>query len=264
MRFISPNPMWSLVVCSAVALLAAGGCARAPVSSGSGVRLIITMRFAGPINDSYQYFALIRNGADSTGQNGPIPVVQPPYLNGFATGQNTATAAFTDFVEYSRVQRQPTSTRYGVYHLLGGIGGDPNRNIFSARGEPDVTTSPAGGSTLRFEVDLSRLQPDASDPDPNNGSRPRYLQINLLATTTTPIDPVNVDPAKYVDALGDQRSGSGSFNTFLTIDTQQTGRIWSNSPNAGDPTYEPTGDAFPGDKDPAVDMIAWSIQVSAN
>ena len=69
-----------------LALMAAGGCARAPGGGVTGTRLAITLRFAGSVNDNYQYFFLIRSAADPPpGINGPIPVIQPPYLNGFAT-----------------------------------------------------------------------------------------------------------------------------------------------------------------------------------
>lgn len=217
------------------------------------------LRFRGNVNGNYQYFFLIRNAADNAGQNGPIPVIAPPYLNGFATGPNTATAAFTDMVEFSQVQRQPTVSGYGVYHLPGGIAGDPNRNIFAAHGEPDISGA-SSGTTLSFELDLSRLTPPTGETDPNLGNLPRYLQVNAIATSTTPIDPTNVDPAKVVDAFGDQRLGSGSFNTFLTIDTLQGG-VYTNSQSPADPTYEPEADAYPSDRDPALDLVSWSIRV---
>ena len=237
------------------------GCAKAPSSAGTGTFLVVTMRFNGPVNGNYQYFALFRNANDPAGQNGRIPVVEPPYLNGFATGQNTATAGFTDFVEYSLVQQVATPSGYAVYHVNGGIAGDPNLRQFQARGEVDRGVSPQGGNTLEFEIDLSRLKPSPGEVDPNNGASPRYLQFNLVATTTTPINPQTVDPAKVVDAIGDQRLGSGSFNTFVTIDTAQTGRVYQNSANPGDPTYEPEHDPYPSDRDPAVDLVAWTVQV---
>lgn len=225
------------------------------------MRLAVTMRFSGPVNDTYHYYLLIRNAADASGQNGPIPVIVPPYLNGFATGQNAATAGFTDFVEYSRNQRQPTASGFGLYHLPDGINGDPNRNIYAARGEPEYAEATPGTAVLRFELDLSRLQPASGEPDPNDGQLPQYLQVNILATTTTPTDPIVPDPRKYVDAFGDQRLGSGSFNRYLTIDTTQN-RLYESSTVPGDQSYEPTGDTYPSDLDPGVDLVYWSIRVS--
>ncbi len=228
------------------------------------MRLVVTLLFNGPVNDNYQYFFLIRNGADPSGQNGPIPVVNPPYLNGFATGNNTVTAAFTDFVQYSRVQRQLTPSGYAVYHLPGGIEGDPNLNIFQTRGEPDYVVTPNGSPQLRFDISLDRLKPNPGEADPNNGAQPRYLQVNVVATTTTPNNPQAVDPAKLVDAFGDQRPGSGDFNRFITIDTAQVGRVYRSVTTPGDPYYEPERDTYPADRDPSVDLIAWTIQITRN
>ncbi len=241
-------------------LLIASGCARAPTTATTGVRLAVTLRMNGPVNDFYHYYFLIRNAGDPSGQNGPIAVILPPYLNGFATGQNAATPGFTDFVEYSRGQRQPTASGYGLYHLPDGMNGDPNRNVFAARGEPEYTAPPSGSAMLQFELDLSRIQPAAGEPDPNNGELPRYLQINVIATTTTPTDPLVPDPDKYVDAMGDQRLGSGSFNTFLTIDTLQN-RLYESSSSPGYPGYEPLHDVYPTDQDPGVDIAYWSVRV---
>ncbi len=250
-----------LLLAAAAAAMGPLGCAKAPSTSGSGTRLVVSMTFNGPVSPNYQYFALIRSAADSSGVNGPIPVVEPPYMNGFATGSNTETAAFTDFVEYSQVQEVLTTSGYALYHVIGGIEGDPNLKQFQARGEVDRYVVPSGGNSLQFEIDLSRLAPSSGETDANNGATPRYLQFNIVATTTTPTNPQSVDPAKVVDAIGDQRLGSGSFNTFITIDTAQTGRIYKNSTSSADSTYEPEGDSYPSDKDPAVDLIAWSVQV---
>jgi hypothetical protein len=256
----------SALLLGMAALLPLVSCAKAPGSSGSGLRLVVTMRFNAAVRDSYHYFFLIRNANDSVGQNGPIPVILPPYGgNGFATGKfpSSATAAFTDFVEYNRTD-QPlvTDSGYTVYHVPGGIQGDPSRNIYQPRGNPAATTPPNGGNTLQFELDLSQIAPTTGETDPNTGGTPRYLQINLITTTTTPANSINVDNAYAVDALGDQRSGAGSdsFNTFITIDTSQNGKTYAANLSPG--PDEPTGDEFPSDRDPANDMMFWSIQIT--
>lgn len=263
----------SCLMATAAALILGTGCANAPATSASGVRLVVTLRFNGPINDNYQYFFLIRNAADSVGQNGPIPVIQPPYLNGFATGLINDTtrpdfsAGFTDFVEYSRVQRQVTSSGYSVYHLPGGIKGDPNRDVFESRGEPDFSQPPNGGNLLSFELLLdpahSRIRPNTNEIDPNNGQQPRFLQVNVVATTTTPHNPQAPDPAKFLDAFGDQHLGSGSFNNFITIDTTQVGRTYASTLSAGDPFFEPDNDTYPGPSDPGIELVNWSIQITS-
>jgi hypothetical protein len=259
---------WFRTVClvaMAGALLCALSCARAPSGGGSGLRLVVTLRFAQPVRDIYQYFFLIRNAADSSGTNGPVPTVDVPYGgNGFATGLHGAIGSFTDFVAYGQ-GRQLGSTGYGVYHVPGGINGDPSRNVFFPRGEPISATPPGGGTTLLFELDLNQIQPDVSnsEPDPNNGQLPRYLQINAITTTTTPVNTANDDPTKVTDAFGDQSTlGSGSFNQYITIDTAQVGKVYQST----DPTLdaaERDGDTFStgGATEPAVDMVFWSVQV---
>src|SRR5207245_1180429 len=145
----------------------------------AGVRLVVTLQFSNPIDDHFQYFFLIRNAGDPSDQNYPIPIVAPPYSNGFATGHlndklsPTYTAGFTDFVEYSRAQIVVDPSGYTVYHLRGGIKGDPNLlDQFAVRGPPDSVQDPANGTVLRFELALSRLTTDTSNGelDPSNGT----------------------------------------------------------------------------------------------
>src|SRR5690348_7437619 len=67
------------------------GCARSPSNNesggaGSGPQLIITMTVAHQIRPDYFYFVLFNNAGDAHGTNGPIPVVAPPWGNGFAGG----------------------------------------------------------------------------------------------------------------------------------------------------------------------------------
>jgi hypothetical protein len=252
-------------VCAAGVLLNATGCAKAPSGGGSGLRLVVTMRMNGPVRDSYHYFFLVRNAGDDLGRNGPIPVIQPPYGgNGFATGKfpSSNTAAFTDFVEYNRTDQQfISSSGYTVYHVPGGIQGRPETNIFEARNNPAFTQPPNGGNVLQFELDLAQIQPSTGEVAPSPDNRPRYLQVNFLATTTTPANSVILDTAFFTDAIGDQGQGIGSdsFNTFITVDTSQVGKVYQSTLSPG--PEEPTGDTFPNDVDPAVDIVFWSVQV---
>jgi hypothetical protein len=239
------------------------GCAKAPSGAGTGVRLVVTMRMNGPVRDNYHYFFLVRNAGDDVGQNGPIPVTSPPYGgNGFAFGKNIATAPFTDFVEYNRTDQQfITSSGYTVYHVPGGIQGHPETNIYESRGNPALTQPPSGGAVLQFELDLGQIQPNTGEFAPTPDTRPRYLQINFIATTTTPANSSIIDTDFYTDAMGDQSTGilSESFNTFLTIDTSQIGKTYSSTLSPG--PLEPTGDTWRSDVDPAVDIAFWSVQV---
>src|SRR5688572_7095323 len=82
-----------------ISLLALHGCARQSPSRNtlSGRRLLVTLRFRGEINPLYSYFFLINNAGDQNAP-GPVPVLIPPYGNGFATGSGGGQNGFTDFV----------------------------------------------------------------------------------------------------------------------------------------------------------------------
>ena len=160
----------ALIAFGVFAAATGSGCANAPEIGTQGARLIVSMQFAGTVNPNYQYFFLVRNGNDDVGVNGPIPVVEPPYGNGFATGSNTQTAGFTDFVVYG-ISRQLGTGGYGVYHLPGGIAGDPNRGIFDPRGIPEVIHAPTtqNPALLRFEIGMCRFTDNPATCDPGTG-----------------------------------------------------------------------------------------------
>jgi hypothetical protein len=128
---------------------------------------------------------------------------------------------------------------------------------------PDVIHAPTSQNPalIRFEIGICRFADDPTACNASTGTNvPRYLQVNVVATTTTPINPTTVDPAKFVDAFGEQRLGSGTFNNYITLDTSTATTIQS-SPNPGAPGYEPDNDTYPQTSDPGIEMVAWSIQV---
>ena len=69
------------------------------------------MTVAGTINPAYYYYVLfnVNNtpNSNNSGPTGPVPVVAPPYANGFAAG------AFTNYVEYN--SGVPGGTGFGYY-----------------------------------------------------------------------------------------------------------------------------------------------------
>lgn len=262
-----------LAVAAIMAVSISGGCARAPAGTGTGPRLVITLRFNGAINPLYYYYFLIRNAPDTEGlnpTNWPVPVVLAPYAgNGFATDRfpGSGTAAFTDFVLFGG-GGQPTSSGYGFYHVAGYLHGNPNNPAtFRLRGDPDLAIRPSttDPNTLTFELSLSRLRADTGECDatvPGDCPTAKFLNINVVATTKLPADPNNNDPQKFTDAFGDQSALlSPSFNNAITVDTSQVGRVYQSSTSAGDPFYEPDNDTFPSASDPGIELIAWQIQV---
>lgn len=258
----------------AALLLNGIGCAKAPGGGGSGIRLVVTMRVNTPsdqgINDAYHYFFLIRNLGDDVGQNGPVPVFDVPYGgNGFATGKTATipapggTPAFTDYVEYNRTD-QPyiSSSGYTVYHIQGGTQANVSRQNPGAediRGNPASAQPPNGGPVLQFELDLGQIAPAANDVAPNPDNRPRYLQVNFITTSDVPANSAVFDTQFATDAMGDQRSaGTGSFGTYITIDTSQIGKVYASNVSPG--PEEPPDDVLYHD-DPRLDILSWSVQV---
>ena len=79
----------------------------------SGKRLRVTVRFAFTIDPLSSYYFLINNASDANAP-GPVPVIDIPYGNGFATGTG-GQPGFTDFVVFNNEQPQG----YGVRHVVG-------------------------------------------------------------------------------------------------------------------------------------------------
>ncbi len=254
---------WWAGLAALILLFGVGGCARQPPERNqlSGKRLIVTLRFRSPVNPNYHYFFLINNAGDQNAP-GPVPVLIPPYGNGFATGSGGGTSGFTDFVRFDNLQPQG----YGLYHAVG----DPNRSNFVYEGRPlnavlPDPTDPRTASQLQFEIDLSQLITDANGaplPDPteaaNRARQIRFLQVNVVATNIVPRD-VTTPVVKLVDSFGDTRTLAGA-SSFLVLDVSQN-RIVRNSDFTGQLIEEPADpDVFVGN-DPTLDLVDWSIEV---
>lgn len=243
-------------------LALSSGCAQQPPSRNalSNKRLIVTMKFRSPVNPLYHYFFLMNNAGDQNAP-GPVPVLVPPYGNGFATGSG-GTAGFTDFVRFDNLQPQG----YSLYHAVG----DPNKSNFVYEGRPVNATfpdpnDPRTANQLQFELDLSQLIVDASGAPLADQTQAatqaralRFLQVNIIATDQIPKD-VTTPTTKQTDSLGDSRTLIAA-STFLILDLSQN-RVLRNSDFLGQQVYEPTDlDIFNGN-DPTLDLTDWSIEV---
>ncbi|MBC8138880.1 MAG: hypothetical protein H8F28_23625 [Fibrella sp.] len=233
-------------------------CAKVPTDTNTTAsRLIeVTMTLNGAVNPNYYYFALIHR-TDENSDAGPVPVVAPPWNNGFAAASQANQQGFVGTVVYSNfgglsgyeVYRVPTDANNAPtarpYEIGAGLGG------FVSVGQPDQSTPPQTGERiLRFRLDLARL------PNPNA----RYLKLNLLATNNLP---AGVDPnaPKLWDALGDGQGGGdvGSLNTFITIDVTQDQRR-DNSAGT-EPQNDVRDHLGPLINEPSLDITDWSVQV---
>lgn len=220
---------------SGLLLLGCSACARFPdtPTAGGVRRIVVEVQVAGRIRPDYHYFVLFNLSNDPTGQSGPVPVVAPPWGNGFAAG------AFTHFMRFDNLQ---PSGGYALYRV------QPNTNLSVSQylGAPRFS-EPVGAesSRLRFEIDLIQLI-----PNPVNAQQMRFIQLNIVATDRIPIDPNDLTP-KVVDALGDPALG---VSQYLNLRTDQN-RIVRNA----DTNLEPRGDA----PDPDLDIVDWRVEVRA-
>ncbi|RMG22836.1 MAG: hypothetical protein D6724_09685 [Armatimonadetes bacterium] len=216
-------------------ILFAIGCAKFPDSgSQQGTRrLIFTIEMASEINPDFVYIVAIRDGDDLTGQEGPIPVIAPPWGNGFVAGKAT---------HFVRFDGDQPNGGYGLYRFTD----TQNLSSWILLGVPISFQTPGPGErTLRFEIDLTQLRPNPAD-----ALNIQALQINLLTMDRVPTDPNDNDPKTW-DALGNSRD-INEISSYLTI-FMTPDRIYRNS----DTNLEPEGDT----DDPRLDIVDWTIEV---
>ena len=259
------------------------GCARdVPNQNGlSGRRIHVLMRFNSPPEPNFYYYFLI-NKYGPTGQlndtHGPVPVLglvsgtNNGLGNGFATSSvqdTTGTISglpdygITDFVLFHSPQPQQS---IGLYHFTTNPNVQPTPPNYSQPlrfiGPADSTTGSAtAAQEIQFDLDMSQLVTDVSTTTAKiaEGRATQYLQVNIVATNITPVDPTsNVN--KEVDAMGDTSLVNGQ-NTFLQIDLSQS-RTYTSRDNTSS-LNEPTGDVYPtgSNGNSALDLVYWEIDV---
>jgi len=190
----------------AVPALLLAGCAKAPsggiTSPSSGPQLLVTMTVAGKINSSYYYYILFNvNNTPSAGNSattGPVPVVAPPYVNGFAAG------AFTNYVEYN--QGVPGGTSFGFYSIDAAL---RQPNYLGSSGY--LVTSKVSGGTLSFQLPLAFLATSTIPVD-----QIQTLQVNFITTNAVQVVGNDFSTPKYFDALSTPDIAGNSFvNIFV-------------------------------------------------
>lgn len=214
------------------ALLVGSGCARFPDGGGgaAGKRLIFTFTLAAEVNPNYVYIVAFNPSTETNPTvQGPIPVIAPPWGNGFVAG--TA----THFMRWDSFQ----SPRFQIYAFQ-------NANLleFVPTSVP-VNFVEIGPTTrqFRFEIELGQIA--GANPPENL----RSLQVNIL---TMNVVPQGTTGSKVWDALGDGRTPQG-INEFIRIPLTNPG-VYTNTTFLN---LEPNGDVV----DPALDIVDWSIEV---
>jgi hypothetical protein len=224
-------PRAPLAVIAALLMVAVAGCARSP--GGAHVQplrqLILQLTVAGRIQPNLFYFLAL----DVTGNQskGPLPVVGPPWGNGFVTGE------VTHFVRIQGGQAE-------VFQIV------PNTNLlqFVSLGRPFDAQLPPGSNTATVTLDLDTIVPPATAP--------ANININMIATDIVPLDPQFPGP-KLVDAFGP------TGNQFVTIPIFSS-RVFT---NRDFPTpLEPANDVLRAPSlttvdAPDLDIVDWRIEV---
>ncbi|HMS55676.1 MAG TPA: hypothetical protein PKA27_09780 [Fimbriimonadaceae bacterium] len=218
---------WLLLVAIAVV----SGCAKLPDvgTGGTSKRLIFTLTVQGEIKSNYVYVIALRPSQElNPTTQGPIPVIAPPWGNGFVAGN------CTHFVRWDPAQ----SPRYILYQFR-----DTNLIDFFQLGVPinyvDVTP---GGKVLKFELNLDQIAPV-------NPELIQSVQVNFLTMDRVPS---GTGGTKNWDALGDGRLPS-EINEYITIPLRTSG-VYDNT-RFGD--LEPSNDA----PDPDLEITDFEVEV---
>lgn len=224
-----------------VAAALAVGCAKFPDAPPEtrNARLIFTLTVAGKLRtgleqDSgglpYVYMVALRPSFDANPiEQGPIPVIAPPWGNGFVAG------TVTHFMWWNPQQ----SPRYTLYQFR-----DANLTEYFQTGVPiNYQDVPDGGATLRFEIDLAQIVPNPLDLPNVQSIQANFLTMDRIAQSGT---------SKFWDALGNSNLPS-EVNFPITIPINLSGVF----DNARLGQIEPQGDT----PEPDLDIVDWSIEV---
>jgi hypothetical protein len=228
--------------CATLGVVGLAGCAKSPSMPGAsvGTQIVVSMTVRGVIRPDYFYYVLFNNSADASGTSGPVPVVAPPYGNGFAAG------TFTQFVVVNGAQ----SSGYGVYAVK------PGSNLRSFTPLPSPVQTATGTSTIQFRIPLSEL---ATPSVP--AASIRYLQINFVNTNTVPVDP-NYTGLKLFDALGDSTQ-PGGINDYISIDVSKAATYQNSDKGLEGPNdvVQVGNGTFQVVNEPDLDIVDWRVQV---
>lgn len=232
----------TLKILTLAGLAIMSACAKFPPNGGSqSTRLIFTMTVAGEIRNNYIYIVALRpsRAVNPNPADGPLPVVERPWGNGFVAGN------VSHFVQYDVAQSSP----YLIYKfdLVDQVNYVPDLTHWSELGVPVNTTDvPPGGKVIQFEILLSDLE-----PDPTVEAALQTLQVNFLTMNRRP---TGDDPGtKIWDALGNNTPSQ--VNDYINIPLTQNG-VYNNDNNVQG-VIEPEGDT----PDPDLDITDWRVEV---
>lgn len=226
--------------CAGLLALILAGCAKYPdVPDVASTRLIFSMTVTGNIRTGqeaggngipYIYMVAMRTSEEAAPTTpGPVPVIAPPWGNGYVAGNAT------HFVWWD-----PTAVDdYLLYKFL-----DVQLNNRVIVGVPIAVENVGVGSrSIRFELLLTQLV-DA----PADAANLRSLQVNFLTMDRIPQSGAN----KEWDALGNNSIPS-EINSFVRIPLGVNG-VYNNQTAFN---LEPENDQ----SNPDLDISDWSVEV---
>lgn len=218
-----------------------GGCAKFPAAGQAGsARVRFTFDVSSTIRTGseptsggipYVYLIALKfSNSDNPTDIGPVPVVAPPWGNGFVAGRAT------HYVLWDPTAANP----YTVYKFV-----DPtDLTTWFPIGVPILSTPVNQGSRrIDFELDMTQLFPVQTERDAL-----RSVTFNILTMDRVP----QSGTSKLWEGLGDGRIPS-SINDYLVLSLKQNGDY----DNTRLGLIEPSGDVA----DPQLDVVDWRVQV---
>ncbi len=230
---------WQPLSLALLPLLLAG-CAKFPATpDAQATRIVFTLEVDGKIRTGredgsfglpYVYMVAINTSTqDNPTTTGPVPVIAPPWGNGFVAGDATY------FVWWDPTQ----ATEFTLYQFK-----DQLLTQWIPVGAPIAFTQTVQGTKqLRFELSINQLAATPAD-----AANLKSLQINFLTMDRIPQSGTD----KFWDALGDGTIAT-SINSPVTIPLRTSGIYDNQRAN----NLEPRGDQAI----PDLDIVDWSVEV---
>lgn len=224
-------------ILSLILLIVISGCAKVPSGAGVPNTTLVTfsMQMQQPVNPSFVYIiALNPSNVLSPTTQGPIPVVAPPWGNGFVAG----TVQY--FIRWDLTQ--PPAQQCAIYAFT-----DQNLINYSLVGVPINFIVSPDQTTLTCQIDLAQIASSVAASQAYQS-----LQLNFLTMNVVPQGSSNAN--KVEDALGNQNNPQ-TINSPITIPLNKSG-TYDNNRYGGD-LAQPNWVT-----DPSLDIVNFSVVVA--